>query len=122
MKDNFNILLTTDYQPWVNDPKYIKYIKREQLFIKHLIFKILFNYHNSPASIYRGTINATDATFNQRVLVYIHAGFGEREEKHYAFLVENSREYNRLIKTDDWVDKGELNEYIEFFYFNDLIE
>lgn len=98
-----NILLNTDYTRWEKATTYIRDIKREQHFLKHLIFRLLCN---NP--LYIGD--------KIRVLVYIHAGFGDRAEKDYHFTKKNSTSYHKLIQTDDWNDIGGVEEFKNFFY------
>lgn len=109
-----NILLSTDYTPHVpytqaehGCKEYINYIKREQQFLKHLIYKLLYDTDYQQG-------------LDTRVLVYIHAGFGERTEANYQFHSVDSYAYGSLIATDDWNDMGSLDTYVEFFY-NHLI-
>lgn len=94
------ILLRTDYTPWIEDITYIKDIKREQHFIKHLLFRLLME---TPCK-------------ELRILVYIHANFGERIEKDYIFTDKNSKKYKQAIQTDDWNDIGNVEEFKNFFY------
>lgn len=58
----------------------------------------------------------TEDTDKSRILVYIHANFGERKENNYAFESKDSKEYKRLIQTDDWNDIGSLYEFRHFFH------
>lgn len=104
------ILLTTDYSSFIpytqaehGCKEYINHIKREQHFLKHLIYKLLHDTNYQQG-------------LDTRVLVYIHAGFGERTEANYGFYKGDSYEYASLIATDDWNDIGDLDTYIDFFY------
>lgn len=103
-------LLTTDYSSWIQYTEsehsckdYINYIKREQNFLKHLIYRMLHDEDYQQG-------------LNTHVLVYIHAGFGVRADKDYQFLSINSFTYGKLIATDDWNDIGDLDTYVKFFY------
>ena len=109
-----NILLTKDYssfskldQKAYNWSTYVKYIKREQKFFKHLLFRLMGDIitHKELG------INA-----HSRVMVYIHAGLGERKNKDYEFCSEGSPRYKELIHTDDWDDIGPISHYMAFYY------
>lgn len=103
MEREKNILLSIKYNGNGEDEnrEYTRYIKREQHFLKHLIFRAICN---NPSNE------------NIKVLVYIHAGFGERTEKDYHFSKKDSKGYKALIQTDDWSDIGGVEEFKDFFY------
>lgn len=105
------ILLTTDYSPWANDNSYITCIIREQRFLKHLLFGMMnFLIIKSQKRV----------ILNQRVLVYIHAGFGDRKAEDYQFWPKHCKQYDKLIATDDWNDRGSVEEYCKFFSENEI--
>lgn len=101
-QEKFNILMTRTYAPWGNNIHYINHIIREQRFLKHIIYKYMVITANIPSTL--------------RVMVYIHAGFGDRNESHYRLALKTESEYNDLIKTDDWNDIGSVLEFQQFFY------
>lgn len=105
-----NILLTTDYSQWSNDNTYIVHIIREQRFLKHLLFGMMLHFLNTNKKV----------VLNQHILVYIHAGFGDRKAKDYQFWPPASKEYKALIQTDDWTDRGTVQEHLKFFSQNEF--
>lgn len=97
-----SILFTNTYERWIHDIHYINCIIKEQRFLKHLIYKYMVTTCNIPSSL--------------RVLVYIHAGFGDRTERDYCFTLNSEKGYKTLIQTDDWNDIGSVLEFQKFFY------
>lgn len=100
------VLFLTDYSRFTNYEKhcnkkgfsYIDYIKREQRFLKDLLNR---------------KYSKTKVTDDLRVIVYIHADFGNRQENHYKVVSYNSPDYKRFMQTDDYSDLFSLSEAIE---------
>lgn len=100
-KTKNTILFTTNYLIYSKSDQ--RKIKKEQHLLKHLIFVALTNNPNIEGL---------------RVILYIHARFGDRTKNDYEFIKKNSKIYNRIMQMEDFIDIGPVENYRMFLYKN----